>query len=64
MIISPHKDVKKIFSLLEKNALKENIKFLETDFRKNNGFERSVEYTKKHGIYRQNYCGCEFSRKN
>ncbi|MDR3150383.1 MAG: epoxyqueuosine reductase QueH [Candidatus Peribacteria bacterium] len=35
LIISPHKDVKKIFSLLEKKALKENIEFLKTDFRKN-----------------------------
>lgn len=64
LIISPHKDVKKIFSLLEKKALKENIEFLKTDFRKNDWFKRSVEYTKKHKIYRQNYCWCVFSKKD
>lgn len=63
LIISPHKDVEKIFSLLEKNALEEDLEFLETDFRKNDGFKRSVEYCKKYGIYRQNYCGCKFSLK-
>lgn len=58
LIISPHKDVNKIFELWDKNALKEKIDFLKVDFRKNNGFKRSVEYTKEHNIYRQNYCGC------
>ncbi len=40
---------------------KEKLEFLKIAFRKNGGFERSVEYTKKHKIYRQNYCGCIYS---
>ena len=35
--------------------------FLEMDFKKRGGFQRSVELAKKLGLYRQNYCGCEFS---
>ncbi len=58
---SPHKDLSKMFSLGEKNALERNLEFLKIAFRKNGGFDRSVQYTKKHGIYRQNYCGCVFS---
>ena len=43
------------------NEWKQKLEFLKLAFRKNGGFERSVEYTKKHGIYRQNYCGCVYS---
>lgn len=58
---SPHKDLEKMFSLWDKHSLKNNLEFLKIAFRKNWGFERSVEYTKKHGIYRQNYCWCVYS---
>lgn len=58
---SPHKDLSKMFDLGDKNALSKNLVFLKEAFRKNGGFDRSVEYTKTHGIYRQNYCGCVFS---
>lgn len=59
--ISPHKDLDKLFTLWEKHSLKNNLTFLKIAFRKNKWFERSVEYTKKHNIYRQNYCGCIYS---
>lgn len=58
---SPHKDLSKMFDLGDKNAVAKGLVFLKEAFRKNGGFDRSVEYTKKHGIYRQNYCGCAFS---
>lgn len=70
---SPHKDLDKMFSLWDKwsiqntydestwNDLKNKLDFLKIAFRKNKGFERSVEYTKKHNIYRQNYCWCIYS---
>lgn len=59
--ISPHKDLEKIFSIWEKYSIKKNLEFLKISFRKNKGFERSVEYTKKYNIYRQNYCWCIYS---
>ncbi|MDD2907895.1 MAG: ribonuclease HII [Candidatus Gracilibacteria bacterium] len=70
---SPHKDLEKMFILGDKwsleetfdddkkQYLKEKLEFLKIAFRKNGGFKRSVEYTKKHNIYRQNYCGCIYS---
>lgn len=70
---SPHKDLEKIFELGEKHSqphpspllegegIEKKLKFLKIAFRKNNGFLRSVEYTKKYKIYRQDYCGCVYS---
>lgn len=70
---SPHKDLEKMFSLWDKwsinetfdsisnKNLKEKLDFLKIAFRKNAWFKRSVEYTKKHNIYRQTYCWCIYS---
>lgn len=70
---SPHKDLDKMFNLWEKwsiqetidpktkKSLQDKLEFFKIAFRKNKWFERSVEYTKKHDIYRQNYCGCIYS---
>ena len=41
-----------------------NIKFLVSDFKKNNGYKNSIELSKKYNLYRQNYCGCIYSRKS
>ncbi|MBQ8427427.1 MAG: epoxyqueuosine reductase QueH, partial [Clostridia bacterium] len=38
------------------------VKFLPSDFKKKNGYLRSIELSKEFGLYRQNYCGCEFSK--
>lgn len=63
LTISPHKDEKKIFILWEKLNLKDSLEFLKLDFKKNDWFKRSIEYTKTHKIYRQDYCGCIYSKK-
>jgi len=59
--ISPHKDLEKLFKIWDKYSLEKKLEFLKIAFRKNKWFERSVEYTKKYNIYRQNYCGCIYS---
>ena len=41
-----------------------DIKFLVSDFKKNNGYKNSIELSKKYNLYRQNYCGCIYSRKS
>ena len=40
------------------------VKWLPSDFKKKNGYRRSVELSQRFGLYRQNYCGCEFSLEN
>ena len=62
MSVSPHKDYKTIAELgfsLEENT---GVKYLDIDFKKRNGFGRSVEMSKLYGLYRQNFCGCEYAR--
>lgn len=39
------------------------IKFLPSDFKKQNGYKRSIELSKEYGLYRQDYCGCIYSQK-
>lgn len=58
---SPKKDLKKLFTMGHKYAEKYGITFLDIPFRKKWGFEKSVEYTREHDIFRQNYCGCIYS---
>ncbi len=58
LTVSPHKSASVI------NALGKEIggeKFLERDFKKKDGFKRSIELAKKWGLYQQNYCGCIYS---
>ena len=39
------------------------VKYLSSDFKKNNGYKRSIELSKIYSLYRQNYCGCVFSQE-
>lgn len=60
--VSPHKNadwINKIGFELEELY---GVKFLPSDFKKNNGYLRSIEASKQHNLYRQNYCGCMFSK--
>ncbi len=62
MSVSPHKNYDKIRTLgliLEEET---GVKFLDIDFKKKNGFGRSVELSKKYGLYRQRFCGCDYAR--
>lgn len=40
-----------------------SVKYLPTDFKKNNGYKRSIELSKIYELYRQNYCGCQYSKR-
>ena len=46
---------------IKNSSTKKNLDFLKLAFRKNGGFQRSVDYTNKHDIFRQNYCWCVYS---
>ena len=59
--ISPHKNAEFINSCGENLEKEFGIKFLVADFKKENGFLKSIKYSKELGLYRQEYCGCEFS---
>lgn len=62
LTVSPHKNYKLISELGNEIASKYQIEFLDMDFKKKAGYQRSVDISKEYGLYRQNYCGCEFSK--
>ena len=61
LTISPRKDAGMINSIGRDIGEREGLSFIELDLKKKDGFKKSVEISKKLGLYRQNYCGCEFS---
>ena len=60
LTVSPHKNYKVISKIGKEINPKA---FLDYDFKKENGFKKSHDQAKQHGIYCQNYCGCEFSMR-
>lgn len=61
--ISPLKNAEKINEIGERIAERYGVKHLPSDFKKKNGYKRSIELSRQYGLYRQNYCGCIFSKK-
>ncbi|MBQ0005436.1 MAG: epoxyqueuosine reductase QueH [Clostridiales bacterium] len=62
MSVSPHKSYKAIAELGYSLQDDIGISYLDVDFKKKNGFGRSVELSKQYGLYRQNFCGCDYAR--
>ena len=63
LTVSPHKNAAMINRLGAEAGEEFGIDYLSTDLKKLDGFKRSVELTKQYGIYRQDYCGCEYSKR-
>lgn len=62
LTISPLKNAARLNEAGELAAAREGVSWLPSDFKKKDGYRRSVFLSGKYGLYRQNYCGCEFSR--
>lgn len=63
LTISPHKLSRKILEIGNKMSKVFGVAFLSQDFKKQDGFKNSVELSRELNLYRQNYCGCEFSQR-
>lgn len=61
--ISPLKNSRKINEIGYETAEKYGIKWLPSDFKKREGYKRSIELSKEYNLYRQNFCGCVYSKK-
>lgn len=61
LVISPHKNFKKISEIGQ--SIAHDLEYVSIDFKKKDGFLKSNNLSKALGIYRQNYCGCEYSRR-
>ena len=60
--ISPYKNAQKLNEIGAKLEKEYGVKYLYSDFKKKNGYKRSIELSKEYNLYRQNYCGCIFSQ--
>lgn len=63
LTVSPHKDYLRISKIGKTLASLYRVGFLDRDFKKKDGYRRSVELSKTYDLYRQNYCGCEYSHR-
>jgi predicted adenine nucleotide alpha hydrolase (AANH) superfamily ATPase len=62
LTVSPHKNARAINQIGSEISGRLRIEFLEADFKKKDGFKKSVELSRGYGLYRQDYCGCTYSR--
>ena len=62
LTLSPLKNAELLNAIGNEVAQKKGIKFLPSNFKKKGGYQRSLELSKEYGLYRQNYCGCVFSK--
>ncbi|AJG98033.1 MULTISPECIES: epoxyqueuosine reductase QueH [Clostridium] len=60
--ISPHKNSAKLNEIGKSLSEEHDVKYLYSDFKKKEGYKRSIELSKQYKLYRQDYCGCVFSK--
>lgn len=61
--ISPHKNAEWLNEIGDEMGEQFGIRYLTSDFKKKNGYKRSCELSEQYGLYRQNYCGCIYSKQ-
>ena len=64
LTLSPHKNSSWINEIGEELNSKYESHYLYSDFKKKNGYKRSIELSKKYQLYRQDYCGCVYSKRS
>lgn len=62
LTVSPHKDAERLNAIGAALAAEYGVAWLPSDFKKHEGYKRSIELSKQYGLYRQDYCGCLFSK--
>lgn len=63
LTVSPHKNAQIINAIGKKIEQTEQIAFLEGNYKKQDGYKKSIEFSKQYNLYRQNYCGCTFAKQ-
>ena len=62
--LSPYKNADWLNALGEKFANEYGLRYLTSDFKKKGGYARSLQLSKEYGLYRQNFCGCKYSKRD
>ena len=63
LTVSPYKDYGTITEIGIYLGKKYGVEYLATDLKKQNGYQRSIELSKEYGLFRQDYCGCIYSKE-
>lgn len=63
LTISPLKNAQKLNEIGKRLGEEYRVAYLPSDFKKKGGYQRSIELSREHGLYRQDYCGCVFSKR-
>ncbi len=63
LTLSPHKNAEWLNEISEKEGGRYEVKYLYSDFKKQGGYYRSTELSNEYGLYRQDFCGCRFSKR-
>lgn len=63
LTLSPLKNAEKLNEIGFDAEKEFGVKYLASDFKKGGGYLKSIELSKKYGLYRQNYCGCSYSKR-
>ena len=64
LTVSPYKNATVINSIGKEIEKQHGVEFIEGNYKKKDGYKKSIELSKKYNLYRQNYCGCEFSKRD
>ena len=64
LTVSPYKNSQVLNKIGEKISNIYNVKYLYSDFKKKEGYKRSIIMSKEYDLYRQDYCGCIYSKRN
>ena len=64
LTLSPHKNAEWLNEIGEKVGGRYAVNYLFSDFKKKGGYLRSLELSKEYGLYRQDFCGCKYSKKS
>jgi predicted adenine nucleotide alpha hydrolase (AANH) superfamily ATPase len=63
LTLSPHKNAEWLNELGEKAGERYGVAYLYSDFKKQGGYYRSIDLSKEYGLYRQDFCGCKYSKR-
>ena len=62
LTVSPHKDAERLNQIGKALGERYGVPFLPSDFKKREGYKRSIQLSNEYGLYRQDYCGCLYSK--
>ncbi len=63
LTLSPHKNAEWLNEIGEKMGGRYELNYLFSDFKKRGGYYQSIDLSKEYGLYRQDFCGCKYSKK-